>query len=163
MPRCANTMGISVRSSAFTDLDYADDAVLFTDCQSKWPDILSHFDTAAQTLGLHTSWQKTKVQNVSYGPARSPVNVQGQPVEDTDQFTYLGSAISSSRSVSPGNTSANRTCVKHNGPACEYLETGKVVSVHKAAAVQCLCCLCPSARCRDLDTAEIRRTEARGI
>ena len=35
------------------------------------------------------------------------------------------------RSVSSGNTSANRTCVKHNGPACEYLETGKVVSVTK--------------------------------
>jgi len=99
--RCANTMGISVGSSTFTDLDYADDAVLFTDCQSKWPDILSHFDTAAQTLGLHTSWQKTKVQNVGYGPAPSPVNVQGQPVEVTDQFTYLGSAISSSGRSAP--------------------------------------------------------------
>ena len=141
--------------STFTDLDYADDAVLFTDCQSKWPDILSHFDTAAQTL------QKTKVQNVGYGPAPSPVNVQGQPVEVTDQFTYLGNAMSSSGRSAPGNTSANQTCVKHN--VCEYLETGKVVSVHKAAAVQCLCRLCPSARCRDLDTAEIRRTEARGI
>jgi len=94
-------MGISVGSSTFTDLDYAGDAVLFTDCQSKWPDILSHFDTAAQTLGLHTSWQKTKVQNVGYGPAPSPVNVQGQPVEVTDQFTYLGSAISSSGRSAP--------------------------------------------------------------
>jgi len=96
MSRCANTMGISVGSSTFTELDYADDAVLLTNCQSKWPEILSHFDTAAQTLGLHTSWQKTKVQNVGYGPAPSPVNVQGQSVEVTDQFTYLASAISSS-------------------------------------------------------------------
>jgi len=97
-------------------------------------------------------------------PTPSPVNVQGQPVEVTDQFTYLRSAISSSgRSAPDRNTSANRTYVKHNEPTCEYLETGKVVSVHKAAAVQCLCRLCPSARYRDLDTAEIRSTEARGI
>ena len=94
-------MGISLGSSTFTYLDYADDAVLFTDCQSKWPDILSHFDTTAQTLGLHTSWQKTKVENVGYGPAPSPVNVQGQPVKVTDQFTYLGSAISSSGRTAP--------------------------------------------------------------
>ena len=34
-------------------------------------------------------------------PTPSPVNVQGQPVEVTDQFTYLGSAISSSGRSAP--------------------------------------------------------------
>ena len=40
-------MGTTVGSSKFTDQDYADDAVLFYDCPSKWPYILSSFDEAA--------------------------------------------------------------------------------------------------------------------
>jgi len=31
MSRCAGNMGITVDNSTFTDQDYADDAVLFTD------------------------------------------------------------------------------------------------------------------------------------
>ena len=45
-------MGITVSSSKFTDQDYADDAVLFSDCPSEWPYILSSFDEAAHTMGL---------------------------------------------------------------------------------------------------------------
>jgi len=41
-------MSITVGSSRFTDQDYADDAVLFTDCPSKWPPILSSFAPVAQ-------------------------------------------------------------------------------------------------------------------
>ena len=44
-------MGITVVSSRFTGQDYADDAddaVLFTDCPSKWPPILSSFAPVAQ-------------------------------------------------------------------------------------------------------------------
>ena len=52
---CAGTMGTTVGFSKFTDQDYADDAVLFTDCPSKWPYILSSFDEAAQTMGLNIS------------------------------------------------------------------------------------------------------------
>ena len=60
------SMGITVGSSRFTDQDYADDAVLFTDCPSKWPPILSSFDEAAHTMGLSTSWLKTKTQNLGH-------------------------------------------------------------------------------------------------
>ena len=43
LARCTDAMGITVGSFRFTDQDYADDAddaVLFTDCPSKWPPIL---------------------------------------------------------------------------------------------------------------------------
>ena len=51
---CTGIMGSTVGSSKFTDQDYADDAVLFSDCPSKWPHILSSFDEAAHTISLNT-------------------------------------------------------------------------------------------------------------
>jgi len=81
--------------SQITDQAYADDGVLFTDCPSKWPEILTTFDAAAETMGLHTSWQKTKIQNIGHGAPPSSVYIQasGQTVEAVDQFLYLGSTI----------------------------------------------------------------------
>ena len=49
MSRCAGNMGTTVGNSTFTDQDYADDAVLFTDDPGKWTQILTQFDTACQT------------------------------------------------------------------------------------------------------------------
>jgi len=81
-------MGITVGSSRFTDQDYANDAVLFTDCPSKWPTILSSFDEAAHTMGLSTSWLKTKIQNLGLGEIPAPVQLlQGRVVDSTDRFT----------------------------------------------------------------------------
>jgi len=37
-------------------------------------------------MGLHTSWEKTKLQNIGYGPPTQPVSVDGHPVEVTDKF-----------------------------------------------------------------------------
>ena len=48
-------MGLTVGETTFTDQDYADDAVLFTDDPSRpnWTQILMRFDADAQTMGLH--------------------------------------------------------------------------------------------------------------
>ena len=59
-----------------TDQDYADDAVLFTDDPGMWTQTLTQFDTACQTMGLHTSWSKTCLQNTVYGPPPHAVCVQ---------------------------------------------------------------------------------------
>jgi len=90
---CTGNMGTTVGSSKFTDQDYADDAVLLSDCPSKWPHILSSFDEAAHTMGLNTSWSKTKIQNLDHGVTPAPVQLQGHIVESTDRFTYLGSDL----------------------------------------------------------------------
>ena len=63
-------MGITVGETTFTDQDYADDAVLFTDDPntSNYAQILTRFDADAQTMiDLHTSWSKTRLQNAGYG------------------------------------------------------------------------------------------------
>ena len=48
--RCTESMGVTVSSIRFTDQAYADDGVLFTDCRSKWPEIMTAFDAAAETM-----------------------------------------------------------------------------------------------------------------
>ena len=64
-------MGTTVIASRFTDQEFADEAALFTDKADKWPQILTNFDDAAQMMGLHTSWTKTKLQNIGNGPQPS--------------------------------------------------------------------------------------------
>jgi len=63
MSICADKTGFNVGQSLFTDTDYADDAVLFAEDDVQWTSILESFDTAVNTMGLHTSWAKTKIQN----------------------------------------------------------------------------------------------------
>jgi len=101
LARCTDAIAITVGSSRFTDQDYADDAVLLTDCPSKWPPILSSFDEAAHTMGLSTSWLKTKTQNLGHGAIPTPVQLQGHVVDSTDRFTYLGSDMHSSERSTP--------------------------------------------------------------
>ena len=55
MSMCADKAGVNVGQSQFTDIDYADDAVLFAENNADWPSTLGAFDTAANTMGLHTS------------------------------------------------------------------------------------------------------------
>jgi len=51
-------------------------------------------------MGLHTSWQKTKIQNIANIATANPpssvyMQASGQTVEAVDQFLYLGSTINS--------------------------------------------------------------------
>ena len=95
MSRCVR-MGVSVSNTPLTDQDYADDAVLFTDDPSKWIEILTNFDAASQTMGLHTSWSKTHLQHTGHGTAPQAVTIQGgHTVDVVERFTYLGSDIGS--------------------------------------------------------------------
>jgi len=64
MSRCSGNFGITLGGAVFTDLDYADDAVLFAQDPGRWQAELKRFDDAATTMGLHTSWEKTKLQNI---------------------------------------------------------------------------------------------------
>ena len=58
-------------------------------------------ETAANTMGLHNNWQKTKVQNVGAGPELPPVQMENQLVESVTKFTYLGSDVVSGSSSTP--------------------------------------------------------------
>ena len=90
---CAGTMGVNIGTNRLTDQEYADDAVVFADCSSKWPDILANYESAAETMSLHTSWLNTKVYAVDkcHNLSQSRDKLSRQP-----HFTYLESNIDSS-------------------------------------------------------------------
>jgi len=99
MRQCHGKFGIQVGSSTFTDIDYAEDAVLFTADPAEWEEMLLSYETAASTM--HCNWQKTKVQNVGADPAPPPVQMENQLVESVTEFTYLGSDVVSYPAVHP--------------------------------------------------------------
>ena len=80
-------VGIHVGQHSYTDIDYADDVTLFIDQQDKYPIALSAMDEEASKFGLHVSWSKTKIQNLSCGPAPSPVTVNGNTIDPVQEFT----------------------------------------------------------------------------
>ena len=94
--QCRGKLGIQVGSSTFTDINYADDAD-----PAEWDEVLLSYETAANTMGLHCNWQKTKVQNVGAGLAPLPVQMENQLVESVTKFTYLGSDVVSGSSSTP--------------------------------------------------------------
>jgi len=73
MSQCTSSLGTDVVRWKFTDQVYADDAVLFSSDAANWTSALMAFDSAAATMGLHTSWSKTRVQNLGSGPPAPPV------------------------------------------------------------------------------------------
>jgi len=52
-------------------------------------------------MGLHTSWAKTKTQNVASGPSPPSCVISGRQVEAVNRFTYLGSDVDSSGYCTP--------------------------------------------------------------
>jgi len=83
-------IGFSLGNDHFTDLDYADDVVLFAHKMDDLHGALEVFETTASQLGLHISWQKTKIQNLGVGESTSCPPVCGHTQEELTEFTYLG-------------------------------------------------------------------------
>ena len=55
---------------------------------------LEVFEATASQLGLHVSWQKTKIQNLGAVGPTSDLIVCGQSVEEVAEFKHLGSVQS---------------------------------------------------------------------
>jgi len=90
----APEVGITVGQYHFTDLAYADDAILMSD-QLQADSVLQSFNAFPAPLGLQLSWSKTKLQNVGEGDPPSTILIDGVPVEGIDEFIHLGSKQSS--------------------------------------------------------------------
>ena len=64
MERTAWEAGVHVGNNLYTDLDYADDVVLMAERTEMLRSALAKFHQTSEDLGLHLSWQKTKVLNL---------------------------------------------------------------------------------------------------
>jgi len=55
MRQCFGSFRIDVVSIHLTNINYTDDAVLFTHDATKWDDVLHNFKASASVMGLHTN------------------------------------------------------------------------------------------------------------
>ncbi|KAL3868729.1 hypothetical protein ACJMK2_041499 [Sinanodonta woodiana] len=80
-------------TSMLDDLDYADDIGLLAskhqDIQQKTQQLVQ----TANTIGLRVNIEKTKVLRKNIR-ADNPITIKDQPLQELDDFTYLGSKVS---------------------------------------------------------------------
>ena len=91
----ASGCGVSFGDVRLTDLDFADDAVIFAEMLELLVGALETLSSELEPLGLKVSWIKTKIQifSSSLEDALQSVPVCGGDVELVDRFTYLGSDV----------------------------------------------------------------------
>ena len=76
------------------DLDFADDLAEISTTQKQLQEKTNKLNTFARKTGLKINVTKTKVMSINQGMTE-PITIDDQPVENVEDFTYLGSIISS--------------------------------------------------------------------
>ena len=93
--------GASLGDERFTDLDFADDAVIFAETMQELTGFLEALSEESERLGLRISWMKTKIQQFIHAvdQACNVVSCGEEEVEVVSVFPYLGSRISDDGSI----------------------------------------------------------------
>jgi len=79
-----------------TDADYADDLALLADTPAQAESLLHSLEEAAKDIGLYVNSGKTEF--MSFKKKGNISTLDGKPLKSVEQFTYLGSNISSTES-----------------------------------------------------------------
>ncbi len=95
--------GAPLSETTITDLDFADDVVIFAELVDGLVRALEVLSEEAEPLGFRVSWLKTKLQSFddSTEEATEPVCSAGENVGFVETFSYLGSDVVSSGSSQP--------------------------------------------------------------
>ena len=98
-----SSCGASFGNVKISDLNFADDAVIFAETLDILLGALVVLNEESEPLGLRVSWVKTKIQafNDILDAAILFVPVCSEDVEVTEGFTYLGSDIHLSTGCEP--------------------------------------------------------------
>ena len=90
-----SSSGTSIENVKISDLDFADDVVIFVQTSDILLGALEVLNEESEPLGLWVSWVKTKIQafNDILDAAVLSVPVCGEDVDVVERFTYLGSDI----------------------------------------------------------------------
>uniref|UniRef100_A0A914V3E1 Reverse transcriptase domain-containing protein n=1 Tax=Plectus sambesii TaxID=2011161 RepID=A0A914V3E1_9BILA len=87
------------------DLDFADDVALFGPTYPALRDLTGALERSAACVGLRISDQKTKIIRVGYKTTLPRITINGNQVEELQEFTYLGSVI-----AADGDATRDVTC-----------------------------------------------------
>ena len=129
-----------------SDLDFADDAVIFAETSDILLGALEVLNEESEPLGLRVSWVKTKIQafNDILDAAVLSMPVCGEDVEVVERFTYLGSDIHVSAGCeSEVNSHLGRAwgvmdSLDHGVWRCRYLRGRTKVRVLRSLVLQVL-------------------------
>ena len=78
--------------SQLEDLDFADDLALFSHSHQQMQEKTELLNTVSTQLGLNLNRSKTRITKANT-KNNNPITMNGEPLEETDSFTYLGSTI----------------------------------------------------------------------
>jgi hypothetical protein len=82
-----------VNGERLTDLDFADDIALLGSTLAGMMDLTGKVETEAATVGLRINADKTKVMMTGVQGQTQAIQAGGKPVEEVNEFCYLGSVI----------------------------------------------------------------------
>ena len=78
--------------SQLEDLDLADDLALLSHSHQQMQEKTELLNTVSTQPGLNINRSKTRIMKANT-KNNSPITLNGEPLEETDSFTYLGSTI----------------------------------------------------------------------
>ncbi|KAK6756200.1 hypothetical protein RB195_014539 [Necator americanus] len=95
--QCSADIVLAPSGCPLTDLEHADDVVIFAGCSTKLQHVVNLVSKLAATYGLRLRPDKCKQMWISSRP-RTGIRVDGQPIELVNEFCYLGCTLKNSGS-----------------------------------------------------------------
>ncbi|KAK6759315.1 hypothetical protein RB195_021109 [Necator americanus] len=89
---CPADIVLAPSGCPLTDLEYADDVVIFAESSTKLQHVVNLVSKPAAAYGLRLRPDKCKQMWISSRP-RTGIRVDGQPIELVDEFCYLGCTL----------------------------------------------------------------------
>jgi len=90
MDHVSHKPGVDVCDHQFSDHVYTDNATFFVSSAPDAAYCVAGFNHLSSTLSLRVSWAKTKIQNIGSGPQPPVITVDGNTVEQVDNFFIPG-------------------------------------------------------------------------
>ena len=84
--------------SHLQDLDFADDIAILSSTTTHLQEMSDDLNMNSKKTGLNISEKKSKIMCVNSSPTRT-TNIDGEPLDHIEEFTYLGSVISTDNSA----------------------------------------------------------------
>uniref|UniRef100_A0A3B3HVR8 ribonuclease H n=1 Tax=Oryzias latipes TaxID=8090 RepID=A0A3B3HVR8_ORYLA len=98
---CEQVPEVSLGNYHLTDLEYADDTILFSTSLSQLKLALSIYSREAKKYGLMVNWTKTKFMHVGDDPDPPLLQLGNNVIEPVKSFTYLGSIVTANGDLKP--------------------------------------------------------------
>ena len=97
MRKVETTESIKINGSPINNIRYADDTVLIADSTQNLQQLLTSLQSESQKRGLTINKKKTKIMVLSTNTEtpQSDIFLDGEKLEQTNQFDYLGSMVTS--------------------------------------------------------------------